>query len=55
MAAIFVSLGVPFETAVVAVLLFRVAYYLLPLVISVFFFRNMMGQTEVARLATEDP
>lgn len=49
MAAIFVSLGVPFETAVVAVLLFRMAYYVLPLVISVFFFRNMMAQSEVAQ------
>jgi uncharacterized protein (TIRG00374 family) len=44
MAAIFSSLGVPFETAVVAVLVFRVAYYLLPLVISVFFFRGMLVQ-----------
>lgn len=44
MAAIFASLGVPFETAVVAVLVFRVAYYLLPLLISVFFFRGMLVQ-----------
>jgi hypothetical protein len=34
MAAVFASMQVPFETAVVAVLLFRVAYYLLPLLIS---------------------
>ncbi|MCX8072402.1 MAG: flippase-like domain-containing protein [Candidatus Binatia bacterium] len=54
MAAIFASLGVPFEAAVVAVLLFRVAYYLLPLVISVFFFRNMMAQTAEVRLALEE-
>lgn len=44
MAAIFASLSVPFETAVVAVLIFRVAYYVLPLVISVFFFRGMLVQ-----------
>jgi hypothetical protein len=44
MAAIFASLSVPFETAVVAVLLFRVSYYLLPLVISLFFFRGMLLQ-----------
>lgn len=44
MAAIFASLSVPFETAVVAVLLFRVAYYFLPLIISVFFFRGMLMQ-----------
>lgn len=44
MAAIFKSLGVPFETAVVATLIFRVAYYLVPMVISVFFFRGMLVQ-----------
>jgi uncharacterized protein (TIRG00374 family) len=44
MAAIFASLSVPFETAVVAVLIFRVAYYVLPLIISVFFFRGMLLQ-----------
>ena len=44
MAAIFASLSVPFETAVVAVLIFRVAYYVLPMVISVFFFRGMLVQ-----------
>jgi glycosyltransferase 2 family protein len=44
MAAIFASLSVPFETAVVAVLIFRVAYYLFPLIISVFFFRGMLLQ-----------
>lgn len=54
MAAIFAGLGVPFETAVVAVLVFRAAYYLLPLLISVFFFRNMMAQTAEARLVLEE-
>ena len=44
MAAIFVSLSVPFETAVVAALIFRVAYYVLPTIISVFFFRGMLLQ-----------
>jgi uncharacterized protein (TIRG00374 family) len=44
MAAIFVSLSVPLETAVVAVLIFRISYYFLPMVISLFFFRNMLMQ-----------
>jgi len=44
MAAIFVSLAVPLESAVVAVLIFRIAYYFMPMVISVFFFRNMLVQ-----------
>jgi uncharacterized membrane protein YbhN (UPF0104 family) len=35
---------VPFETAVVAVLIFRVAYYLIPLLISVFFLHGMFAQ-----------
>ena len=44
MAAVFASMQVPFETAVVAVLLFRVAYYLVPLLISVFFLHGMFAQ-----------
>ena len=44
MSAVFSSMGVPFETAVVAVLLFRVAYYLLPLLISLFFLHGMFVQ-----------
>lgn len=44
MAAIFASLSVPFETAVVAALIFRVAYYFIPMIISVFFFRGMLLQ-----------
>lgn len=51
MAAIFASLSVPFETAVVAVLIFRIAYYVLPTVISLFFFRGMLLQG--ARAAPE--
>jgi uncharacterized protein (TIRG00374 family) len=43
MAAIFSSLSVPFETAVVAVLIFRVAYYILPMIVSLFLFRRMLG------------
>ena len=44
MAAVFSSMGVPFETAVVAVLIFRVAYYLLPLLASLFFLHGMFVQ-----------
>jgi glycosyltransferase 2 family protein len=56
MAAIFASLGVPFETAVVAVLVFRVAYYILPMIISVFFFRGMLVQgTRAAPEVLESP
>jgi len=44
MAAIFTSLAVPFETAVVAVLIFRLAYYVVPMIVSVFFFRRMLVQ-----------
>jgi uncharacterized protein (TIRG00374 family) len=44
MTAVFVSLGVPLETAVVAVLIFRVAYYLLPLLTSLFLFHGVMVQ-----------
>lgn len=44
MAAVFASMQVPFETAVVAVLIFRIAYYLLPLLISLFFLHGMFVQ-----------
>jgi uncharacterized protein (TIRG00374 family) len=44
MAAVFVSLGVPFEPAVVAVLIFRVAYYVVPLLLSLFLFHGVMLQ-----------
>jgi hypothetical protein len=54
MAAVYVSLGVPLERAVVAVLIFRVAYYVLPLLISVFLFhgllRQAMRRAEAARV-----
>lgn len=39
MAAIFAGLGVPYETAVVAALVYRCAYYLMPLFTSLFFYR----------------
>ena len=44
MTAAFVSLSVPFEPALVAVLLFRVAYYVLPLLVSLFFFHGIFLQ-----------
>jgi hypothetical protein len=43
MAAIFAGFGVPFETGVAAVLLFRAAYYVMPLLISLFFLRGMFA------------
>ncbi len=44
MAAIFAGMGVPFETAVIAVLVFRVSFYLLPLFISLLFLHEMFVQ-----------
>jgi uncharacterized protein (TIRG00374 family) len=44
MTAIFVGLGVPFENAFLAVLIFRVAYYVLPLVLSFVLFHGLMLQ-----------
>jgi len=41
MTAVFVSLGVPLEKAVVAVLIFRLSYHLIPLIISVFLFHGV--------------
>jgi uncharacterized protein (TIRG00374 family) len=50
MTTIFHSLGTPLEQTVVAVLLFRVAYYAVPFLVSVAFFRTMLrvarGQSE---------
>lgn len=45
MAGVLASLGVPFETAVVAVLFFRISYYVLPVAISLFFFHAMFVQS----------
>jgi len=44
MTAVFVGLGVPFESAFLAVLIFRVAYYVLPLVLSFVLFHGLMLQ-----------
>lgn len=44
MAAVFVGLGVPLESAVVAVLIFRIAYYVFPLLVSLFLFHGVMRQ-----------
>src|SRR5262249_22982255 len=41
MAAIFAGFGVPYESAVLAPLLFRIAYYVLPLLVSLFFLHGM--------------
>jgi hypothetical protein len=41
MAAVFTTLGVPFETAVVATLIFRVAFHAVPLITSLFFFHGL--------------
>ncbi len=45
MTTVFVTLGVPLEPAVVAVLIFRVAYYLVPFLVSLLFFRGMLRAT----------
>lgn len=42
MTTIFVALGVPLEQTVVAVLIFRIAYYAVPFVVSLAFFRGML-------------
>ncbi len=44
MTAVFVSLSVPLAQAAVAVLLFRVAYYGLPLLLSLVFFHRVVLQ-----------
>jgi len=48
MAAVFVSLDVPLEPAVVAVLLFRVSYFLLPMVMSLFLFHGLIRQATLS-------
>jgi uncharacterized protein (TIRG00374 family) len=53
MAAIYTSLGVPYETAVVAVLIFRIAYYVLPLLFSLLFLRGMFLQGTHLRPSAE--
>ncbi|HZP43485.1 MAG TPA: flippase-like domain-containing protein [Candidatus Binatia bacterium] len=44
MTGVFVSFGVPLEHATLAVLIFRVAYYVLPLLTSLFLFHGLMRQ-----------
>jgi uncharacterized protein (TIRG00374 family) len=44
MVAVFHSLGVDYDAALVAVLIFRLAYYALPLLVSLFFFHGVMLQ-----------
>jgi uncharacterized protein (TIRG00374 family) len=41
MTAVFVTLGVPLEKAVIAVLIFRLSYHVIPLIVSVFLFRGV--------------
>ncbi len=44
MSAIFAGMGVPFEVAVAAALLFRLFYYIVPLAISALFLRGLLQQ-----------
>jgi uncharacterized protein (TIRG00374 family) len=48
MAAIYAGLGVPFETAVVAVVVYRLSYYVMPLVVSLFFHRMFTQGRQVS-------
>ena len=43
MAAVFSSFGVPLETAVVATVIFRASYYVLPLALTLLFLRPMLA------------
>lgn len=56
MAAVFTGFAVPLEKSLVAVLLFRVAYYVFPTVIAVFFFRHMLvaGTREAPDILGDD-
>lgn len=47
MTGVFATLGVPLETAVVAVLIFRFAYYAVPFLVSLAFFRGMLRTSGV--------
>jgi uncharacterized protein (TIRG00374 family) len=55
MAAVFAAFGVPLETAVVATVIFRASYYLLPLAISLVFLRPMLvaGRSRLPHPAAE--
>ncbi|MFM7735859.1 MAG: YbhN family protein [Alphaproteobacteria bacterium] len=47
MTGVFATLGIPLETAVVAVLIFRFAYYAVPFLVSLLFFRGMLRASGV--------
>ncbi|HUE38970.1 MAG TPA: flippase-like domain-containing protein [Candidatus Binatia bacterium] len=55
MAAVFAAFGVPLETAIVATVIFRASYYLLPLVASLLFLRPMLvaGRSRFAHPTAE--
>lgn len=59
MAAVYALLGVPFEQAVLAAILFRAVYYLIPFIISLgFYWRLLRGEgelTSAASVITGDP
>jgi len=42
MAAVFASFGVPLESAIIAAIIFRMSYYVLPLALTMLFFRQMI-------------
>ena len=44
MTAVFVSLKVPLEASVLAVLIFRLTYQVIPLVVSLFLFHGLVRQ-----------
>jgi uncharacterized protein (TIRG00374 family) len=49
MAAVYILLGVPFEQAALATVLFRVVYYLVPFLVSLVFYRRLLrGKSELA-------
>jgi uncharacterized protein (TIRG00374 family) len=52
MAAIFSSMGVPLETALVATVIFRLTYYLLPLVLTVLLFPEVIRSVRRATYET---
>jgi uncharacterized protein (TIRG00374 family) len=55
MTGVYVGLGVPYETALVAVLIFRVAYYVLPLLLSLFLFHGVMLQAAHGVASNQPP
>lgn len=50
MTAVFVSMGVPLEASVVAVLIFRLCYHVIPLLLSLFFFHGIIRQALARRV-----